>query len=810
MPRQPELLFGATKAIPINELPEAAWRVISGDEDKDVDVISLRKTVGIFRRCLDIRSAAVASVPWSIRTTGSTSDPLWSSDISTPPSDLKWLKNIKSLLRLAETSLLLRSEAFWYIHRTIGGKPYDIRWLSPLHIKPIWDATDGIIHYERDKGKGTKEILDVSDVCYIWMPDPMHETRPDEPLALAAANAAATLRNIDIFTQSFFQRGAIKATLLTVEGTPEPNAIKLLKEWWDRVIRGVKNSWGTEVFTGAVKPVVVGEGIRELSNSELDDEKRRAIATTFGIPHSMVFSDSANYATAAVDKRNFYDETIAPELDLIEPLINEQLFEGTNLTFHFDLESLDIFQEDENERADALTKYVGAGVPLYVAGAMLGIELPNNMQWSEFKLTEQPSQSASSESEPSAPSQAEAGSTPVDESLAKPAKAKADDLARWQRKALNRLASDGNASCSFESTDITPFENHTIGLGLTRASTRDEVKAVFDPYFNDSVMYQEAAEYRSWLADRIATGDSFKLNDWPLRHVTPAMRRAIFVSLIGAARDGPDALDELNRSLEELDSHPKRALTLQANGEDDDDERDALQSVEDRATKAIAKGLSDQGKAVFDGNDDMSASVDEVDMGALLAAPERATSVMSASDALRAALIESADLGVTMASAQLETLKLSFDWTLPNIEARDWAQAHSGALISGINATTQRGVQQAIAQWVENGEPLRALERELRPFFGRSRAELIASTEVTRAYAEANRIAYRSTGIVSEMEWQTAFDERVCPICGPLNETRVSLDGAFAAAFEVPPAHPRCRCILLPVIDRDRIVQQAA
>lgn len=43
--------------------------------------------------------------------------------------------------------------------------------------------------------------------------------------------------------------------------------------------------------------------------------------------------------------------------------------------------------------------------------------------------------------------------------------------------------------------------------------------------------------------------------------------------------------------------------------------------------------------------------------------------------------------------------------------------------------------------------------------------------------------------------WQTAEDERVCPVCGPLHDARAT---RWATQFpNGPPAHPRCRCWLI-------------
>jgi hypothetical protein len=110
---------------------------------------------------------------------------------------------------------------------------------------------------------------------------------------------------------------------------------------------------------------------------------------------------------------------------------------------------------------------------------------------------------------------------------------------------------------------------------------------------------------------------------------------------------------------------------------------------------------------------------------------------------------------------------------------------------------------------------------------------LIASTEVTRAYAQAQIQAWQATGVVRSMQWTTANDERVCPICGPLGGLEFGEDGTIPGSieqqlaggvvtdlgspfvhpggngragrfsgqtFEAPPAHPRCRCHVVAVV----------
>ncbi len=182
-------------------------------------------------------------------------------------------------------------------------------------------------------------------------------------------------------------------------------------------------------------------------------------------------------------------------------------------------------------------------------------------------------------------------------------------------------------------------------------------------------------------------------------------------------------------------------------------------------------------------------------------------------DAVSRAVQDSADLGVAVAVDTLEGVGFGFDYTLANTAARDWALTYTDDILRQLATTTERGVGQAVARWVDNGEPLSKLVDDLGIFFDKKRAERVAATEVTRAFAEGNRIAYRESGVVGYWEWRTANDEIVCPTCGALNGKRVGLiEGdwrghlpdelaARSRPITAPPAHVNCRCWAVPVIE---------
>lgn len=146
---------------------------------------------------------------------------------------------------------------------------------------------------------------------------------------------------------------------------------------------------------------------------------------------------------------------------------------------------------------------------------------------------------------------------------------------------------------------------------------------------------------------------------------------------------------------------------------------------------------------------------------------------------------------------------LSVDWELANTGAAEWARTYGADLVNRLIDATDRRVTNEIAAFIQNGENMGQLRARLEKVFSPERAELIAATEVTRAFAEGNLAAWRESGVTEGKEWLTREDEIVCVICGPLNETIVGIDEQFqssAGAIDGPPAHPRCRCSIAPVV----------
>lgn len=132
---------------------------------------------------------------------------------------------------------------------------------------------------------------------------------------------------------------------------------------------------------------------------------------------------------------------------------------------------------------------------------------------------------------------------------------------------------------------------------------------------------------------------------------------------------------------------------------------------------------------------------------------------------LRPAVEQLAVMGVNAATAKLFGAGLAFDNTLAHAAAAHWARQYTDELLERLGATSEKVVGEIVASWAETPGATNAdLVSRLAPHFENNiaRADLIAVTETTRAFAAGENAAYQQAGI-GRMLYQ-------------------------------PPAHPGCRC----------------
>jgi HK97 family phage portal protein len=358
------------------------WQMVFGsyfgqDDETPRNLYSL---VGWLYACVNLRADRVAGMPWAIFR-GNDKILADGDDLTVYP----FLDNFTDLLELTEGSLCLCGYAYWFKARNLRNQPLGLRWFAPDTIQVLYDRTAGIAGFRRmlDPTQSVAVGIDFTpdDIVYFKLPNAMSELEPGTPPAQAAIADAAVLQHMADFKAAFFARGAIKATVLTIDGNPADAEVKKLEAWWKRFFSGVKQAWSTAAVRAGVTPVIVGEGLESLSNSELTTESRQSIATALGVPHSIIAADAANFATAQQDEINFLMNAIIPECRLIERNLNRQLFRPAGLRFQFEPQRLSAMQEDEEERARSYAFYVGTSMKPSIAAQLVGLDLPDGITY---------------------------------------------------------------------------------------------------------------------------------------------------------------------------------------------------------------------------------------------------------------------------------------------------------------------------------------------------------------------------------------------------------------------------------------------
>ena len=143
-------------------------------------------------------------------------------------------------------------------------------------------------------------------------------------------------------------------------------------------------------------------------------------------------------------------------------------------------------------------------------------------------------------------------------------------------------------------------------------------------------------------------------------------------------------------------------------------------------------------------------------------------------------------------------------FTLVDTDALDFMSQYNLVLAGDVQRELADGIRRTVMSGIATGKGVEGIVRDLghvvkdpesfrhagSKVFRKAqvRMEVIARTEVLRAHNQG-RIKFHQEVGVEKLEWMTMEDERVCPVCGPLDGRRFA-----TGRFPPQPAHPNCRC----------------
>ena len=136
----------------------------------------------------------------------------------------------------------------------------------------------------------------------------------------------------------------------------------------------------------------------------------------------------------------------------------------------------------------------------------------------------------------------------------------------------------------------------------------------------------------------------------------------------------------------------------------------------------------------------------------------------------------------------------------PIQEAIDYASKHTATLIKGLNDETANRMRTVISNAIKEKRGIDGLARDIRKQFNdmsRVRSQTVARTETCDALENSFMDRAKDLGVTGK-EWIVTDP---CPICEANgNAGIIPINDLFPSGDLRPPAHPRCRCALAPVI----------
>lgn len=396
----------------------------------------------------------------------------------------------ESLIWRSEASILLKgfSPVLKLKNRYRYGK--GLQWLNPFSIKIT--LTDGEYHIWQEVANGqrfpSKGYWTLDDFVWLKSFNPIDDLGPGTAAADVAMRNSQASYSTDDFLSNFFTADAIPVTIITSKtgGKGEVKRLEeLLADKFNKMKRAAARILGIQGEDVKIERLTAN--LKDFAFDNIDNHIEKQIAYAFDIPKSVLAADETGYSNGQrLSYKSFISDTIVPRCMFYEYHLNKYLQEYADGQYiKFAPEELPEMQEDEVQRADALTKYVNAGFDLMSAIDTLGIELSEETKTkleAAQKLKEERAANPPQPPVQQQPTQIQAQQPPTQSAEGKGyQEGDATKLAldKWFRKAISNYKSGRAPTVEFESNYIPNEMKSDILIGLKNAKTEEEIRELF-------------------------------------------------------------------------------------------------------------------------------------------------------------------------------------------------------------------------------------------------------------------------------------------------------------------------------------------
>ena len=418
-------------------------------------------------RCIEIRAQSLQRVPWKV--IDANDNPVETGDIIKLLEEVNPEANWPDLLNQLSHDLDIHGKGFWMKLRKDNRSGYsNIQRVNPALVETVADSA-GIKGFKVGP-EGKQTMVPRENMVYFHTYDPDNDAGGLSKLEVARSDIEIELE-AKKHIKMFFENHAMGDKLFSLE-TTDAGTIDRVRREWEKSHRH-KNTHGVDFVGGGAVPHDMTYAPEKLALKDVMDQARMSICSVFGVPPTLAGAwDAANYATAVVDQRSLYTETIDPLAFYIAGVISAELvadfIDGGQFKFY--VNELDVMQEVIRDKAEGFAALVTSGTIIPAAAVR------------ELHLREEdvgPGPAAFAQAQP-VPFRAMPNTNGKEHEPLMDLEKTTAALSKWRRKAMNRYGKGDSPVCDFESEYVTPLLHDRILGQLETAVDKEDIDDVFD------------------------------------------------------------------------------------------------------------------------------------------------------------------------------------------------------------------------------------------------------------------------------------------------------------------------------------------
>jgi len=313
--------------------------------------------------CVNLRADSVAQIPYAIYP-----ESVKEAD-ETEDNAVEWDIPLEWMLWQVEAWMCLKAVAY-VLKRANSVVLKDLQVLNANTMRVKAFDAEGPTVFEQRVGAQSK-LYSADEILYFRTWSYKTDIGPGIAAGAVGTEAASLIKNANQWASSFFENGAIPAVLLSSDSMINPADAKEVETRWERMLKGVQRAFKTIALGSGLKPVVIGQPIKDLAMPDLERTRKEQILAAHKIPPGLA---EAKTNRAERDSLQFelWTQCIVPEVAIhIAPVLNKQLFNPLGLRISFHYSEIEVIQREEIAKAESSAFMVnGVILPAYEANVV--------------------------------------------------------------------------------------------------------------------------------------------------------------------------------------------------------------------------------------------------------------------------------------------------------------------------------------------------------------------------------------------------------------------------------------------------------